>query len=69
MEGGWDATLSSWGDKAPAVTHRQQREKVAPRWGTKEEEEDEARKDSRDARLPAALMRIPSGVVLSPDDY
>lgn len=32
---GCNAALSSWGDKAPAVTHHQQRNKIAKRWTQK----------------------------------
>lgn len=34
---GCNAALSSWGDKAPAVTHHQQRNKIAKRWTQKEQ--------------------------------
>lgn len=40
FHGGVHATLSSWGDKAPAVTHHQQRNIIAKRWAQKRAEEE-----------------------------
>lgn len=61
--GGAHATLSSWGDKTPAVTHHQQRNKIAKRWTQKR-----AAEEWEEPLVHGSLMNILIDSVIS-DDY